>query len=65
MVSPVKSAFAGKEYRGMLVVTRDINMLNMVFDDRSNLGQTGESYMVSRGNNAQPFKVCERDTGPR
>lgn len=48
IVSPVRSAFVGDEYRGMLVVIRDINTLHTVLGDRSNLGQSGESYLVGR-----------------
>ncbi|NWG37700.1 sensor histidine kinase [Nitrososphaera sp.] len=48
VVSPVRSVFAGEEYRGMLVVTRDINTLHTVLGDHTNLGQTGETYIVGR-----------------
>lgn len=48
LASPVRAVFDGQEYRGMLVVTRDIKTAHLVLTDYENLGQTGESYVVNR-----------------
>lgn len=48
LASPVRAVFDTQEYRGMLVVTRDIKTAHLVLTDYENLGQTGESYVVNR-----------------